>query len=189
MNKKVISLKRDQDEKKFNNLEDLRERVVDLPESERKKQETANEIQKALLGLVEEKNEKANAYEKNFKRWMEGKISKRENKQGIREMKTKYGTTKSDVKSAEKYKAQYNEQDYKKILEKIQKEHKTADDIKKGIFEIIKRAFNKNITLHQGSDIDKETSLFLLKITGFFKEKDKKLELYNIIKEVPQGEV
>jgi DNA repair ATPase RecN len=78
------------DPKKFNNLEDLRERVVDLPESERQKQETANEIQKALLGLVNEKNKKSDAYEKNFKRWVEGKIAKRESRQGKKEIKIKY---------------------------------------------------------------------------------------------------
>lgn len=177
------------DPKKFNNLEDLRERVVDLPESERQKQETANEIQKALLGLVNEKNEKADAYEKNFKRWVEGKIAKRESRQGTKEMKTKYWTTKPDMKTAEKYKEQYNEQDYKKILAEIKEQHKNKEDMHDDIFAIIKRAFNKNVTVHKESDIDKDASLFLLKKIGFFKDnKGERLELQKIIQEVPQGE-
>jgi DNA repair ATPase RecN len=177
------------DETKFNNLEDLRERVVDLPESERQEQETSNEIQKALLGLVNEKNEKANGYEKEFKRWVEGKVAKKERRQSTKEMKAKYGTEKPDMETIEKHKAKYSQKDYKKILEDIKKQHKSEEGIKDDIFTIIKRAFNKNITLHEGTDIDKETSLFLLKITGFFKDQDKKLELRDIIKEVPQGEV
>lgn len=177
------------DPKKFNNLEDLRERVVDLPESERQKQETANEIQKALLGLVNEKNEKADAYEKNFKRWVEGKIAKRESRQGTKEMKTKYWTTKPDMKTAEKYKEQYKEQDYKKILAEIKEQHKDKEDIQDDVFAIIKRAFNKNVTVHKESDIDKDASLFLLKKIGFFKDnKGERLELEKSIQEVPQGE-
>ena len=133
----------------FNNLEDLRERVVDLPESERRKQETANEIQKALLGLVNEKNEKANTYEKNFKQWIDEKTNKREVRQGERETKKKYGNKKPDLRKAQIFKAQHTPQDYKKILEEIKEQHKTDDEIKDDIFAIIKRAFNKNITVHQ----------------------------------------
>lgn len=177
------------DEKKFDKLEDLRERVVDLSETERKKQETANEIQKTLLGLVYEKNEKADSYEKGFKRWMESKIAKKNNRQSTQEMTKKYGTTKPNMQEIEKHKAQYSKENYKDILEKIKKQHKTKEDIKDEIFTIIKRAFNKNITLHEGSDIDKEASLFLLKVTGFFKDnKGEKIDLQESIQEVRQGE-
>lgn len=177
------------DLKNFKNLDDLRGRVVDLSESERMKQNTANEIQKTLLGLVNEKNEKANAYEKTFKRRVEGKVAKRDRRQGEKEMMKKYGTTKVDIKKATKHKEKYTEKDYKNILEKLKNQHKTADEMKNDIFAIIKRAFSQNITLHKGSDIDKDASLFLLKLTGFFKnDKGEKLELRKIIQEVPQGE-
>jgi len=177
------------DEKQYEQrLEGLRERVVDLPESERKNQETAKEIQETLLGLVNEKNEKANAYEKTFKRRVDAKINRKELRQGKKEMKAKYGTTEADLKTATKHKEQYNKGDYKQILQGIRKSHKTEEDIRNEIFAIIKRAFNKNITLHQGSDIDKDASLFLLKVAGFFRDNGKKLELKDIIKEVPQGE-
>lgn len=152
------------EQKNFKNLEELRERVVDLPESERKRQETAKEIQKTLLGLVNEKNEKANAYEKNFKRWVGHKIVTREKRQKAKEMKKEFGTTKVDMKTFKEHKAKYNEQDYMKVLEGIKEQHKDEYAIKDDIFKIIKRAFNKNITLHQGSDIDKDASLFLLKV-------------------------
>lgn len=178
------------DSEKFNNLEDLRERVVDLPESERRKQKTANEIQEALLGLVNKKNKRANAYEKNFKRRVEGKKAKRDSRQEKREIKIKYGSTNPDIKTAEKHKEWYTKQDYKKILEEIKWNHKTEEEIKNEIFSIIKRAFNKNITIHKWSDIDKDASLFLLKITGFFKDKNgEKIELQKAIEEVPQWEI
>lgn len=57
------------------------------------------------------------------------------------------------------------------------------------IFKIIKRAFNKNVYFHKGSDIDKDASLFLLKSTGFFKDNDnKRIELNKAISEIPEGE-
>ncbi|MCX6825199.1 MAG: hypothetical protein NTY80_03150 [candidate division SR1 bacterium] len=175
---------------KFKDLEPLQERVRDLSESERNTQETANAIQKTLLGIVQEKNKKANAYEKDVNNFVEKQVIKRDNRQAEQEAMKKYGTTKMDMKKIIEHKTQYTQEEYKKLEKQVRLEHKTKGDIKKDIFAIIKRAYNKNVTLHEGSDIDKDASLFLLKITGFFKNsKGEKLELKNIIKEVPNEHI
>ncbi|MEI7557283.1 MAG: hypothetical protein WCJ45_00005 [bacterium] len=55
-------------------------------------------------------------------------------------------------------------------MKKVKEKHQETSDIKNDIFEILKRAFNKEITMHQKSDIDKEASLFLLKKSGFLND-------------------
>ncbi len=177
------------EQKKFDNLEDLRERVVDLSWPERQKQETANEIQKILLWIVNEKNEKAEEYEKDFKNRVNRQVVKRERKQGEKEITLKYGSKNPDLKAAVKYKREQSNEDHRDILKKVKEKHQETSDIKNDIFEILKRAFNKEITMHQKSDIDKEASLFLLKKSGFLNDAQwERGNLKDILKEVPEGE-
>lgn len=170
------------DMKKFKSIDKLHDRVVDLSETERKSHQAAKQIYKTLLGIVNKKNEQANTYEKDFDGRLDEKLANRVKRAKIKAKKETSASTKKEQK-------QNNGKDYKEVLEWIKKENKNAESMQDTIFKIIKRAFNKNVYFHKGSDIDKDASLFLLKATGFFKDNDnKRIELNKAISEIPEGE-
>ncbi len=163
------------------NMEELNERVIDLSKTERQQQDTAKTISDVLQYIVDDQNKKAIRYKENFKNWvyekLEHKIWKKyfpgKNKKEILIEAQKNDTTRNMWK-------QYDREIRNTNFEKDRRS-------KKDIFENIKRVFNKEITRHTGSDIDKEAGLYLLHLLGYFKDKDNETKTYHK-NEVAHGE-
>ncbi|MFA6255979.1 MAG: hypothetical protein WC606_02235 [Candidatus Absconditabacterales bacterium] len=166
---------------RFDTMEELNEWVLDLPESERKKQETTKEISDALQYFVDQQNEKAIGYMKNFRTRIQEKFEHKI-------WKKYFGSqSKTDI-----LKLIMKDDEIRKKRKSYEYEIETVDEtlekeFKKKVYEAIKRLFNKEITNHGGSDIDKEAGFKLLQLAKFFKnEKGENIEYTR--KSVSHGE-
>jgi hypothetical protein len=56
-------------------MEDLNERMADVSATERQKKDTTKKISETLQYIVDEQNNKATGYKKDFTNWLEEKIN------------------------------------------------------------------------------------------------------------------
>ncbi len=162
-------------------IDTLSEYVHELSAEERAQQDVANKIYETLKSIVDKKNEKAHLYQAEFNRRLEKRINDKGRKDLLQQHfwssnPKEVITTMFKPGNEDKYKA------YKEAEKKLEQEEY------KNIFEVFKRAYNKNISMHKGSDIDKKAIHFLLKKSGFFQDKKGKEEFKSIIQEVPHGQ-
>ncbi len=159
--------------KKFKRLEDFTDRLVDLSETERQQQETANEISETLQYFVDEQNDKATGYKNKFRDRVKEKLEHKIRKKYFPGMKKEEVLVKAlkDDELSKALKAYHKELS----LTDINKDRRG----KKTIFEDLKRVFNKELTRHGGSDIDKEAGLFLLNLVGFYQDEKREQIRYN----------
>lgn len=172
MSKNVSIVKKDlnedqkKDENKIDTMEELNEWVLDLSEKERQEQDTVKKISDVLQIVVDEQNKKAVRYKENFRNRVQEKLEHKIWKKYFpgktkREILTQ---AQKDNKVREIWKKYENEIKYTNF-EKNRKG-------KREVFEDIKRVFNKEITRHGWSDIDKEAGTYLLNLVHYFKDKN-----------------
>lgn len=174
MAKKVITLKRDlnKEDNKLKNMEELNDRVLDLSKTERQEQRTAKKISDVLQLVVDEQNNKATRYKEKFKDRIREKLEHK--------IWKKYfpGKTKQEILTQAQKDSKVREI-WKKYDTEVR--HTNFEKDRKGkreIFENIKRVFNKEITRHGWTDIDKEAGIHLLNLVNYFKDKDNKIIEY-----------
>lgn len=160
--KKTLNIKSDK-EKKTEKLKQLSEWIGDITQTERQQKETAKKISEALQKIVDMQNNEATGYQKNFDIWLGEKMEHKIRKQYFP------GKNKEEIlllaKNDENIQNKFKE--YTKACQ-IKNEIWINNNEKRDIFTAIKRTFNKNISGHKGSDIDKEAGKKLLSIARFF---------------------
>ena len=151
---------------KFATMEDLIDNVLDLSDTQRAQQAAAKDISDALQQVVNTKNNAATGYLAKFRQREQEHIANKIWRQyfGYQKKETILSKIHKDNTIYQQRKAY--EDAIKNLDRKLKKEYK------KQMYETLKRLYNKKITTHHGNDIDKDASVFLLQLAGFFKDQN-----------------
>lgn len=149
---------------KFATIEDLIDNVLDLSDTERAQQAAAKDISDTLQLVVEKKNSAATGYMAKFRQREQEHIANKIWRQhfGTQSKETILSKINKDRNVYEQRKK------YKTAITSI--DRKLKKEYKRQMYETLKRLYNKKITTHRGNDIDKDASVFLLQLAGFFKD-------------------
>lgn len=128
---------------KFENFNDFNERVRDLSDTERQKEETAKKISQTLQFFVDQQNAQATAYKDKFHDRVEEKLKHKARKKhfGSKPMKEVLGQMYKNEKIRKEVRT-YEDETKNRKLERDRKN-------KRDIFEDLRRVFNNEITMHK----------------------------------------
>lgn len=151
---------------KFATMEDLIDNVLDLSDTQRAQHAAAKDISDTLQQVVNTKNNAATGYLAKFRQREQEHIANKIWRQYFGNQKKEIILSKIHKDNTIYQQRKAYEDAIKNLDRKLKKEYK------KQMYETLKRLYNKKITTHHGNDIDKDASVFLLQLAGFFKDQN-----------------
>ena len=147
-------------------MEDLIDNVLDLSDTQRAQHAAAKDISDTLQQVVNTKNNAATGYLAKFRQREQEHIANKIWRQYFGNQKKEIILSKIHKDNTIYQQRKAYEDAIKNLDRKLKKEYK------KQMYETLKRLYNKKITTHHGNDIDKDASVFLLQLAGFFKDQN-----------------